>query len=58
MQYTINDLADDRRIEKNNFDYDERIKAEYKDSQLQLPSQTKRMTTHHSFEKVINIIHI
>lgn len=52
-QYVANEPTDDRRSEKNNsYDYDDRIKLEYDDSQSQLPQQTKRMAIHHNVEKV------
>ncbi|XP_032682989.1 uncharacterized protein LOC116849696 isoform X4 [Odontomachus brunneus] len=43
-QYVANESADDRRSERNNsYDYDDRIKLEYEDSQSQLSQQTRRM---------------
>lgn len=50
-QYAASEAADDRRNERNNYDYDERIKLEYEDSP-QLPLQTRRTTAHHNVERV------
>ncbi|XP_071567784.1 uncharacterized protein [Temnothorax nylanderi] len=48
-QYAVNDLADDKRNDRNNYSYDERTRLEYEDSP-QPPStpQTRRMATHHN----------
>lgn len=50
-QYAVNDFADDKRNDRNNYSYDERARIEYEDSP-QPPSalQTRRMVSHN--EKV------
>lgn len=46
-QYAVNDFADDKRNDRNNYSYDERTRLEYENSP-QPPStpQTRRMATH------------
>lgn len=47
-QYTVNELADDRRNDRNNYSYDERTRVEYEDSPQPPTPQTRRMTVHHN----------
>ncbi|XP_070152168.1 uncharacterized protein [Polyergus mexicanus] len=47
-QYTVNELADDRRNDRNNYSYDERTRVEYEDSSQPPTLQTRRMTIHHN----------
>ncbi|XP_014476494.1 PREDICTED: uncharacterized protein LOC106745423 isoform X1 [Dinoponera quadriceps] len=49
--FAVNEPVDDRRNERNNYDYDERIKLEYEDSQSQVPPQTRRVAVHHNVER-------
>ncbi|KAL6425665.1 hypothetical protein ACFW04_009642 [Cataglyphis niger] len=44
-QYTVNELADDRRNDRNNYSYDDRTRTEYEDSPQ---PQTRRVTIHHN----------
>ncbi|XP_072749243.1 uncharacterized protein [Anoplolepis gracilipes] len=47
-QYTANELAEDRRNDKNNSSYDERTRVEYEDSP-QLPTpQARKIASHHN----------
>lgn len=47
-QYAVNELADDRRNDRNNYSYDERTKVEYEDSPQPQTPQTRRMAIHHN----------
>ncbi|XP_012152474.1 uncharacterized protein LOC100877148 isoform X6 [Megachile rotundata] len=61
MQYSVNESVDDRRAERNHYDYDNRLKPEYEEhhdqriksdyEEHQLPSQPRRMTVHHNVER-------
>jgi hypothetical protein len=45
-QYAVNDFADDKRNDRNNYSYDERTRLEYEDSpQPPLTPQTRRMVS-------------
>ncbi|XP_025263924.1 protein tilB homolog isoform X3 [Camponotus floridanus] len=46
-QYAVNELADDRRNDRNNYSYDERTRVEYEDSP-QPPIPQRRMAIHHN----------
>ncbi|KAL6261973.1 hypothetical protein P5V15_007055 [Pogonomyrmex californicus] len=47
-QYAVNECADDKRNDRNNYNYDERTRLEYEESpQPQIP-QIRRMTVHHN----------
>ncbi|KAK9300064.1 hypothetical protein QLX08_007111 [Tetragonisca angustula] len=61
-QYSTNEIIDERRTERNNYDYDNRLKSEYKEhhdpriksdyeEQHQPPSQHRRMPVHHNVER-------
>ncbi|XP_043785543.1 dynein axonemal assembly factor 11-like isoform X2 [Apis laboriosa] len=58
-QYATNEILDERRAERNNYDYDNRLKSEYKEhhdhriksdyeEQHQPSSQPRRMAVHHN----------
>lgn len=62
-QYATNEILDERRAERNNYDYDNRLKSEYKEhhdhriksdyeEQHQPSSQPRRMAVHHNVERV------
>ncbi|XP_043512765.1 dynein axonemal assembly factor 11 isoform X6 [Frieseomelitta varia] len=61
-QYSTNEIIDERRTERNNYDYDNRLKSEYKEhhdpriksdyeEQHQPSSQHRRMPVHHNIER-------
>jgi len=51
-QYAVNEFADDKRNDRNNYNYDERSRLEYEDLPQPPPTpQTRRMVAHHN-EKV------
>ncbi|CAL1686501.1 unnamed protein product [Lasius platythorax] len=45
-QYTVNELADDRRNDRNNYSYDERTRVEYEDSPQPPTPQTRKMAVY------------
>ncbi|XP_076233830.1 uncharacterized protein LOC143178836 isoform X4 [Calliopsis andreniformis] len=62
-QYALSESIDDRRTDRNNYDYDNRIKSEYEEheersriksdyeEQHQQPPQPRRMPVHHNVER-------
>lgn len=61
-QYSTNEIIDERRADRNSYDYDNRLKSEYKEhhdhrikdyeEQHQPSSQPRRMAVHHNVERV------
>ncbi|XP_011635525.1 protein C21orf2 homolog isoform X2 [Pogonomyrmex barbatus] len=45
-QYAVNECADDKRNDRNNYNYDERTRLEYEESPQ--PPQIRRMAVHHN----------
>lgn len=46
-QYAVNDFSDDKRNDRNNYNYDERTRLEYEELPQPPPTpQTRRMVTH------------
>ncbi|XP_060827800.1 dynein axonemal assembly factor 11 isoform X3 [Bombus pascuorum] len=67
-QYSTNEIIDERRADRNSYDYDNRLKSEYKEhhdhrikdyeEQHQPSSQPRRMTVHHNVEREdLNQVH-
>ncbi|XP_048267725.1 dynein axonemal assembly factor 11 isoform X4 [Bombus terrestris] len=60
-QYSTNEIIDERRADRNSYDYDNRLKSEYKEhhdhrikdyeEQHQPSSQPRRMAVHHNVER-------
>lgn len=47
-QYAVNDFADDKRNDRNNYSYDEKTRIEFEDSPPTPTPRTRRMVTHHN----------
>ncbi|XP_071870941.1 uncharacterized protein isoform X3 [Bombus fervidus] len=67
-QYSTNEIIDERRADRNSYDYDNRLKSEYKEhhdhrikdyeEQHQPSSQPRRMAVHHNVEREdLNQVH-
>ncbi|XP_043598919.1 dynein axonemal assembly factor 11 isoform X4 [Bombus pyrosoma] len=67
-QYSTNEIIDERRADRNSYDYDNRLKSEYKEhhdhrikdyeEQHQPSSQSRRMAVHHNVEREdLNQVH-
>ncbi|XP_050490313.1 uncharacterized protein LOC117164981 isoform X4 [Bombus vancouverensis nearcticus] len=65
-QYSTNEIIDERRADRNSYDYDNRLKSEYKEhhdhrikdyeEQHQPSSQPRRMAVHHNVERNFSIL--
>ncbi|XP_018056051.1 PREDICTED: uncharacterized protein LOC108692349 isoform X3 [Atta colombica] len=56
-QYAVNEFADDKRNDRNNYNYDERSRLEYEDLPQPPPTpQTRRMVAHHNEKEDANQI--
>jgi len=61
--YAVNESADDRRNDRNNYNYDERTRLEYEDLPRSQTPQTKKMPVHQnervervSFKIILSLI--
>lgn len=62
MQYSANEVIDERRTDRNNYEYDNRLKPEYEEhheqrmksdyEEHQPPPQSRRMPVQHNVERV------